>query len=87
MKFCLTFSKFQIIIIIINIYSSLDFPLSKKTKKSNYANIGNNEKKTDFTQKKLSNEICNIKNCLSCENRNECIKCKEDYVLDKKKML
>jgi len=85
MKFFLSFSKFQIIILIINIFSSLDFPLSKKEKKPNYINTDNNDKKTNFSPKKLSNEICNIKNCLSCENRNECIKCKEDYILDKKR--
>ena len=35
--------------------------------------------------RKLSNSICNIKNCLACDNRNECIKCKEGYQLDNKR--
>ena len=37
-----------------------------------FANNNNNQR---------SLEICNIKNCLSCKNRNECSNCKEDYEL------
>lgn len=37
------------------------------------------------SKKKLSNEYCSIKNCLLCDNRNECIKCKEDYALYNKR--
>jgi len=35
--------------------------------------------------RKLSNSICTIKNCLACDNRNECIKCKEGYQLENKR--
>ena len=35
--------------------------------------------------RRLSNYICNIKNCLACDNRNECINCKEGYQLDNKR--
>ena len=37
-----------------------------------------------ITTRKLDT-ICNIKNCLSCDNRNECIKCKEGYELSQKR--
>jgi len=41
--------------------------------------------KKSFYIRNLYNEICNIKNCLTCDNRNECIKCKEGYELYKKR--
>ena len=34
-----------------------------------------------FKKRKLQNTVCNIKNCLLCENRNQCIKCKDNYEL------
>ena len=34
-----------------------------------------------FKKRKLQNTECNIKNCLLCENRNQCIKCKDEYEL------
>ena len=49
--------------------------------------IYNNFKKENilFDKRKLNNDICAIKNCLSCDNRNECIKCKEGFELYKKR--
>ena len=43
----------------------------------------NNNLKTDT--RKLYNAICSIKNCLACDNRNECIKCKDGFELYKKR--
>ena len=40
---------------------------------------------TKSSKKKLSNEICTIKNCLLCDNRNECIKCKEGFAIYNKR--
>ena len=34
-----------------------------------------------FNIRKLAGISCNIKNCLKCENRKECSKCREDYEL------
>ena len=36
-------------------------------------------------QLNINDGICNIKNCLTCDNRNECIKCKEGYELSHKR--
>ena len=38
-----------------------------------------------INSRKLHDTLCNIKNCLTCDNRNECIKCKEGYQLDNKR--
>ena len=45
-------------------------------------NKGQNEIEK-ISKKKLSNTICNIQNCLYCDHRNECVKCKEEYELYK----
>ena len=37
------------------------------------------------TSRFLSDSLCSIKNCLLCDKRNECIKCKEGYELDKRR--
>lgn len=34
-----------------------------------------------FNKRKLNNITCSIKNCLECDNKKECIKCKEGYEL------
>ena len=51
--------------------------------------LNNNNLKSENllkNKRNLNNEgICNIKNCLSCDNRNECIKCKEGYELYEKR--
>ena len=73
--------KLQLIIFSLNFLSIVSYPISKNNKKLNL--IKTNTSHT--SQKKLSNEICNIKNCLVCENRNECIKCNEGFELDKKR--
>ena len=39
----------------------------------------------DINQRKLTDSLCNIKNCITCDNRNECIKCKEGFQLDNKR--
>ena len=44
--------------------------------------------KTDHffnNKRELTNTICNIKNCISCNKRNECIECKEGFELDKRR--
>ena len=33
----------------------------------------------------LSDSLCTIKNCLKCDKRNECIKCREGFELDKRR--
>lgn len=40
---------------------------------------------TEINQRKLTDSLCNIKNCITCDNRNECIKCKEGFQLDNKR--
>ena len=78
--FCL-FLKFHIILLTSKFSFILLSPISKINDDiinlTSYTNIIINSKK------KLSNELCAIKNCISCDNRNECIKCKEGYELDK----
>jgi hypothetical protein len=45
-----------------------------------------NEELNTFNNKRLlSNSICTIKNCLVCDKRYECIKCREGYELDKRR--
>jgi hypothetical protein len=40
---------------------------------------------TEINKRKLTDSLCNIKNCITCDNRNECIKCKEGFQLDNKR--
>ena len=48
--------------------------------------ITNNAKDdTNNVLRNLGNTVCNIKNCLLCDQRNECIKCYEGYELDKRR--
>ena len=74
--------KFQMIIFFLNFFLVLNNP-SSNLDKNNFEHLTINTTKNSM--KKLSNEICNIKNCLVCKNRNECIKCKGGYELDKKR--
>ena len=44
------------------------------------------EELNTFNNKRLlTNSLCTIKNCLVCDKRNECIKCREGYELDKRR--
>ena len=42
-------------------------------------NVLNNYNDNKNEVRRLSNVICNIKYCIQCNNKNECIKCKETY--------
>ena len=76
------FFKFQVIILILILFPIQSYPLWKINKKWHHVFANSNH--TQSRPKKLSNEICNIKNCLVCENRNECIRCKDGFELNKK---
>ena len=45
----------------------------------------NNNNKYNSKIRKLYSDECTIKNCLSCDNRNECIKCKDGFELSNKR--
>lgn len=75
-----SFFKFQLILFSLKFFGTLGYPNSIQNKYKD--NLSSN---TSKSPKKLSSEICNIKNCLVCENRNECIKCKEGFELNKKR--
>ena len=51
-----------------------------KNYKFNDITLNNND---IIIKRKLSNITCSIKNCLECENKNECLKCKEGFELYK----
>ena len=38
-----------------------------------------------YNKRELTNTICNIKNCISCNKRNECVECKEGFELYKRR--
>ena len=77
MKFW-NFSFFNFLIIISNALKySLANSKMKNSNNLNWQNLTRNPRKLDT--------ICNIKNCLSCDNRNECIKCKDGYELSHKR--
>ena len=44
-----------------------------------------NNNKLNSKSRELYSDICAIKNCLTCDNRNECIKCKNGYILSNKR--
>ena len=77
MKIFSLFFYFNIIIFII-IKTSYISCTSTTKKNNNNLNYYYNYK-NDL--RKLSNAICNIKYCLQCNKKNECIKCKETYDL------
>ena len=53
---------------------------------TSFENSNNIKKDNIFINKRITeNTICNIKNCLLCDKRNECIKCDENYELDKRR--
>ena len=83
MKNLKSFFKFQVIILILILFPIQSYPLWKINKKWHHVFANSNH--TQSRPKKLSNEICNIKNCLVCENRNECIRCKDGFELNKKR--
>ena len=83
MKNFKSFFKYQIIILILILFPIQSYPLWKINKKWHHVFANSNH--TQSRPKKLSNEICNIKNCLVCENRNECIRCKDGFELNKKR--
>ena len=43
--------------------------------------INNNDYNEFINQRKLSSMLCNLKYCIQCNNKNECIKCKDGYAL------
>ena len=81
MRILNSFFKFKLILFSLKFFEILSYPDSKFNKNMNHL-ISN---QSQNSPKKLSSEICNIKNCLVCENRNECVKCKDDFELHKKR--
>ena len=79
MKLLLPFYHIHLIIFFTKFIQILNIPLLTKYKEKN--TISQNATKS--SKKKLSNEICTIKNCVLCDNRNECIKCKEGFEIYK----
>ena len=70
------------IVILIFIENSKLFWLNSSVKNKNLIfndiTLNNSDK---FTKRKLSNYTCRIRNCLKCNNKNECLKCKEGFEL------
>ena len=72
-----------IILILVNIKLSNSIPQIENNN-NNFKSkelLNDNNYSQIFYKRKLSNDFCYIKNCLLCENRNECKKCKEGYEL------
>ena len=83
MKLFHLFFKFHLIALITKLSHILNTPIESKN--NNNLSLDSESNIYKKPKKKLSNEICAIKNCLECDNRNECIACKEGYELDKKR--
>ena len=85
MKFFRILLNFHFIILISNYSYILNTSISNINDNKNNISLYSDNIISENSKKKLSNEICSIKNCLECEYRNKCIKCKDGFELYKKR--